>query len=540
MDEEMEKLKEQYTGKWGRFPPTEEDRKRLAMYDKYAKIYETDHEEVFERAKLFLKEVANPAKTIYIPVNICSLISNKQADFLFEEDIVVKSQLPKDEGGAEVNDAIQGIFERSMLMPDLHSGEVTDSAQGGVALKVRYSPGEDGEEQGAYIECMPPGYFFPDVDPRNVKRYTSAKMAFVQEEENEDGTIKRTLHREIHWPGNIATDAWVLEDDGRVGDQTGETEYIETGYDGILLFYIPNQRLTGQFWGRSDYKPLEAMQDELNLAVSMLGMVLNKYSEPLMAVPEGSLEDGTEVILKSVGIGTDPLLERLGPVDYAFRKLAAIAAHAKRDENVLRVDTTVFEAQNGSEEILKYLPRFIEWSADLASRIRQINDILLKLIMLVGETNGIAIGLEQTGTPESGYALRIRMSTPLAKIKRKMQYWDPALKNAFHAALTLEVKNGMHSFEPERPTIIWPDGLPEDEAGQLDMTIRKKSAGLISFESAVAEANKGLEGEALDSEIEAIRTDREEARQASTVADPFDRLSSSFTPEEDADGSAGE
>jgi hypothetical protein len=109
----------------------------------------------------------------------------------------------------------------------------------------------------------------------------------------------------------------------------------------------------------------------------------------------------------------------------------------------------------------------------------------------------------------------MRMAGPMAKVKRKMQFWHHTLIEAMYAARVLEYRNGIGP-EPERPSITWPDGLPEDEHEQVEIATMLKSGGLSSLRTAVAKAQQ-IEGEALDTELEAIEEDRQKEQEQFAV-----------------------
>ncbi len=70
----------------------------------------------------------------------------------------------------------------------------------------------------------------------------------------------------------------------------------------------------------------------------------------------------------------------------------------------------------------------------------------------------------------------------------------------------LDVTQGRGGYEPTEPHIEWADGLPDDPAEQADIEATRMTSGTTSLESAVVRLD-GLEGEALQSELERIRSD---------------------------------
>lgn len=174
----------------------------------------------------------------------------------------------------------------------------------------------------------------------------------------------------------------------------------------------------------------------------------------------------------------------------------------------------VFE---GTADQLGNLPRYVEWNADLASRISEISE-LYKAIMMVTETSPSLFGIEEGGLPESGRAMKFRFFRTLSMINRKSQFWDPAICSAVHAALCLE---NVHNkgVEPEYPSLKWADGLPMDEQEKVGIAAQKKSAGLASKKRLVGEANE-IQGEELEEEVKAIEEEDKAAEERYKVGNP--------------------
>ena len=73
-----------------------------------------------------------------------------------------------------------------------------------------------------------------------------------------------------------------------------------------------------------------------------------------------------------------------------------------------------------------------------------------------------------------------------------------------HAAQVFDVTHGKGRYEPTIPQIEWADGLPNDPMEQADIESKRMMSGTTSLESAVRRLD-GLEGEALEQELERIR-----------------------------------
>lgn len=101
---------------------------------------------------------------------------------------------------------------------------------------------------------------------------------------------------------------------------------------------------------------------------------------------------------------------------------------------------------------------------------------------------------------------------PLAKVNRIRLRFDPALKRVLEVASWLEAAQGMaNAVRLESVDVTWQDGLPDDELERTQIEVQRYGAGLTSLESALQRLD-GLEGEALQAEIDRIR--EEQSRNA--------------------------
>ena len=97
---------------------------------------------------------------------------------------------------------------------------------------------------------------------------------------------------------------------------------------------------------------------------------------------------------------------------------------------------------------------------------------------------------------------------PLAKVNRIRLRFDPALRNILMLASELEVTQGVKdAVRLEEIHITWQDGLPDDDMEETQIEATRYTAGLTSLESALMRLD-GLEGEALQAEIERIRVSK--------------------------------
>lgn len=454
--------------KFEKWPP-EAHSERLGNYKKYRQLFEGKHQFVFPRIDTWLNKEMDKT-IIYIVCNYAGLISKICADLLFGEQVRF---IAGEEGSAE-QEAVKEMISDNKLHIKNYEMALSASWRGDTVLKARFGKRRFwDQEQQAIVEAIPADYFFPHLNGDNVQEMTGATLAWAKEENG-----KKYLRKEIHEPGLIRNELWLLDGEtikeqvklSTISQYAELEEEQETGYEGLLVEHIPDWRLDDMFWGISDYYDLEGLFDALNNRVSKIDAILDKHSDPKLILPPGSMEYD----------------ERLGR--YYIEKEALQCMEI--DENI--------EARD--------LPRYLVWDAQLDAAFRQI-DKLLDLLMMMSEVSPAAFGLDKQGVADSGRALKFRLIRTIAKINRKQLYFDQALKNILYAAQVLDVTHGKGGYEPTIPQIEWADGLPNDPMEQADIESKRITSGTTSLESAVRRLD-GLEGEVLEQELKRIHGDR--------------------------------
>jgi hypothetical protein len=479
--------------RWDSFPPTLEDKERLARYDRNRMLYRSQHQAVYaRRAEAFLVR-EDPDESLYSNINFCKLLSNKTGDNLFGED----SPLRSPSGNQAVNDAIEAISERSRLSIEEWKGAVVGSYCGEAILRCRFVV-----DEGCYIETVLPSCYFVEFDPADRQRVVAKCIAYVIEQDNDD----EILYKEIYKKGIWKKEAWKLNG-GQAAIPISDTGWLETGYpDGFLVWHVPNQQVNS-YWGIDDYEDIIKLQDSLNNAMSRLERVLDKYSSPILVEPSNEYIDD--------------------PMDTSRRLTSFLELSPRAWETLNRAmgqaqRMSAMKLYTGDSAELGSLPRYVEWSADLTSRLAQIRQII-ESMMMVTETNPTVLGLETTSGVESGWALSIKMAGFKAKVRQRQQNWHYALQEAMYAALTIENKQ-MGGPAPEKPDIIWSSGLPMNETEEIDNAIKMKNAGIASLETVIRKAQPNLTDAAVEEEIKRINEEKEEAssRFAQSAVGAFD------------------
>ena len=131
---------------------------------------------------------------------------------------------------------------------------------------------------------------------------------------------------------------------------------------------------------------------------------------------------------------------------------------------------------------------------------------------MAAEIPEVALGKSGSGTSgATGISVRMRMSPLLAKVNRKRQYFDRALKQVYLVAQMLEtVADTRNTYTPVVPVLKFSDGLPRDEMEDAQIAaIRTGSMPTMSQKSAIMFLDGKTEAQA-EAEIDRINASKQE------------------------------
>lgn len=444
---------------------------RIRQYDFYEKLYDGDHFSAFNMASDNMKE--EYARLRYVVNNFCGLTSKVIADMLFGESIQIVDE--------KNQDWIDALTFETNFNALLYENALANSYFGDNLLKIRV---EDGVLK---IEDTSPTMYWPELDNNNARSKPKREHLINVFKQGSD----RYVIFETHEPPKISTQGFKQnKDDGELIpisiDQTNKLlgqkveEEVDTGIDRSLITHIPNPKPRGYF-GDSDYKDLKNLQFALNNRMTMTDNVLDKHTDPILAVPEGVIDE---------------------------------------EGNVRKEAFKMFEMDESGTT-----PEYIVWNANLEYAFKQI-DKLVDFMFMFSETSPDVLGVgEGRGQAESGRALKMRLLRTIAKRNRKKIYYDNAIKRTIYTAELLAKKNNFKISkddtiklgEPTIPEIRWEDGIVNDEVERTELTSLKVETGLISKKRAI----KDLEGIS-DDEAEKIikEVDEEKADFTSFLDKP--------------------
>lgn len=457
--------------------PNDEHQERIQRYRTNELLFKGKPHDAFQHNKYITKSQKN---LLQISINLPSIICKKSADFLFGESMKVYSGNGDDTNEQKAFDRITYTNHLNILN---YESSLSNAYCGDAFIKVRY-----GQEFGGMLpkEIDVPRVFIENLDPKTVFPQT-----FLYDKSKVEGfhivipvhveEVGYILNVESHFPNMILYtkyNATPINYDAEGypiqftvnGELENERHYVVTGVPCPLVVHIPNTGIVGQWEGIDDLTEHHAIFDEINNRLSQIADILDKHSDPAMAVPTG-------------------LLEEDGDGNASFR-----VAHDK-----------VFEVL-GKDDII---PSYITWDGQLQNAFTEL-DKLVELLLTTAEIPTVALGKGESGTSgSSGLAIKWRMNSLLSKINRKRQYYQKGLQSILFIAQMLEHSLGVADYKITVPVLEFNDGLPKDNMEQANiMAIRTGGAKTMSQKTAIMNLN-GMTEEQADKEIARIKEEEE-------------------------------
>lgn len=382
---------------------------KLKEYNKYDNLLKSKHEDAFSEIvkNIFEDKYSNYSYTVQ---NYCYLVSKIVSDMLFIEYPELLSS------DTSVQEELSRLWNKLNLQRVCLEGALISSALGDIYIKSFIKSGE------LKVKLIKPQRVCPvfDLDEEVMSYKVMSSLAmnekdYVYVQEHFKGIIKHTAY-EVN---SITYDITKEVPLSVVGMEMDSIE--QTGVDEFLITHIPNIRLDDGFFGVSDYKAIESLQESLNRRLTQISRVLSLHSSPVLCLPNGFIDENGKVNVK----------------DLEFVELP---------ENVDRP------------------PEFITWNANLEHAFNEID----KEIDAIYDISDIKVFRNQSAMPESAEALRLRMIRTLALVARKGIYFEEGLKQLFKTLLKLEnIYLGTKFNADAEIEVEFSDGIPnimiEDE-----------------------------------------------------------------------------
>lgn len=425
--------------------PKKPDRARISQYAEYDRLYNGDHYSAFAiKGEKDFTEKYNRLR--YVVANFSGLMSRVSADMLFGEKWTVDFENEKNQKFADK------LMDQNQLRTQLYESALANSRRGDSIIKMRVgqrNPLIPTSPATVIIEEVSPVIYFPVLDQAGA-RYTPTKEVLAWTFK-QDG--KTYLHVETHAPRYIFHEFYLYDEPNTkilmqvTAAQFGFQDVEETKIDRPLIFHIPNVRDGNGFWGTSDYKDLVPLFFALNNRITKMDNILDKHSDPILAVPPGVLDEKGQIKKEALGM---------------------------------------FEVDNADGA----KPEYIVWNANLEAAENQV-DKLIELLFMMSEIAPATMGMDKDGAVESGRALKFKLLATIRKRNRKMRYYDQGVKDILETAIQLALAHGitidgLAPSEVQRPSIDWGDGVINDVVEMTEVEVKRVDTGLSSKSDSIA------------------------------------------------------
>lgn len=448
--------------------PTDADKRRLDRYAMNYKLFVGDHFNAFSLKISDPKWTKEYSLLKYVAANFAGLISKVCADMLFSEPV----QIDTDNGD---QDFLDGLMDQNKLHTQFYESALANSRNGDAVFKIRsglLNPGDT--VPTVIIEDINPSTYFPVLNPFNLRSEpTQTDIAWLITRGN-----TKYLRKEIHTANLITNELWLMDGDkvkervdlSVLGEAAPPAEE-DTGIPESLVVHIPNWRDGSTYFGYDDYQDLMSLFYAINNRMTKGENILDKHSDPILALPEGVLDEQGKVRKESFHMFEIP--------------------------------------SDGVGSPVK--PEYITWNASLEPAFKQI-DQLIEFLYMFSETSPDAFGMG-TGANDSGRALRYKLMRTIAKVARKKLYYDAAIKQVLFVAQKFAAANGIPladgtllKSDPVRPEVIWADGLPIDNREVIENEEMRLASGTQTIVDAIKNIDN-VDEEAAIKKAAAIRAE---------------------------------
>lgn len=455
------------------------DKARLDRYASNSLLFDGEHFDAFKIKvdnELYNK---NYSRLRYIVNNFPGLISKICADMMFGEP--PRITLPEGENHDNNSDWLESWIHDVDFFTTMYEASMTASYKGDAVFKLRVGELHDPNNMSIIVEQVQPDYYFPKIDPMNVngdpKEIEISFIINIGEDEY--------LRKEIHTAGKIRNELWKMdgtEIEKKVSlsllNDPGLKDEQDTGIDRILIVHNPNWKDGRSHYGKDDYYDLITLFYAINNRLTKIDNILDKHSDPILAIPDGVLDEEGHVKKEHLGM---------------FEK-----------------------GEDGQ------VPEYVVWNASLEAAFTEI-DHLLESLYLFSEISPDAMGRFKDATAESGRALKYRMMRTVAKVRRKQLYFDHTVKEIIYLAQLLAAKHKIKAMDKvytgdaEVPSVEWKHPIPQDSYEQAQEEELRLASGNQTLKASIMNIDDLTEEQA-EEKVEEIYA--EKAKYAPKITVP--------------------
>jgi Phage portal protein, SPP1 Gp6-like len=497
----------------GEYYPHPDHEDRILRYKYNKKLFKGEHHDIFTTYKDQLQRDLGP-DVLYVASNIAGIICKKSADFLFGESPYFSAGT----ANSPEQDKLNQYIEENHLHITNYESALSNAYRGDSFYKIRWGQRYGGalppevDPFRVFIDAQNAEYVFPQTDPGDATRIIAYHIVYPVQIEND----KYYLYVESHYPGMIRYRKFLMDAikyDPNLGENVTFkiSEELDAGIDDVatgvpfpLVVHVPNYSTDDTWEGIDDLSEHYGLLEEINNRLTRIAAILDKHSDPAMAVPAGTLQED----------------ENGNPLFFPGRD-------------------KIFEVM-GKDEIV---PQYITWDGQLQAAFEALKHTLDQLLMNA-ELPPVALGRDNSGTSgASGLSIKFRMNSLLAKIKRKRQYYEKGLKQVLFIAQLLEHAQSRKTpnFTPTIPRITFKDGLPSDDMELAQIaSIRTGGKATWSQKTAIMVLDDKTEEQA-EQELEAIKQDEQaDATVGGSISRRLERMANGQEDTQDDGGQANE
>ncbi len=458
--------------------PYPDSQNRLEKYKFNSLLFDGNHFDAFKIKvdnNLYNK---NYSRLRYVVNNFPGLISKICADMLFGNQ--PRITLPEGSNHNDNSDWLENWLHDTDFMTICYESAMTASYKGDTLFKLRVGQLNDPNNSSVIVEQVQPDYFFPTLNPLNVSAEPKQmEISFLFQINGKD-----YLRKEIHTAGLIRNELWKMngaevttQEPLSLLNDPDLKEEEKTGVDRLLLVHVPNWKDGRSYFGKDDYYDLDTLFYAINNRISKVDNILDKHSDPILAIPEGILDE---------------------------------EGHVKRE------NLGLFEMSANGEK-----PEYIVWNAQLTAAFDEI-DRLMQSLYMFSEVSPDAFGNFDDATAASGRALKYRMMRTVAKVNRKKIYFDRALKEVIYLAQLLAEAHNVKALgaeyagAPDIPSIEWHDPIPQDSYEQAQEEELRLASGNQTLVDSIINIDHVTEDQA-EEKVKQIQKEKKAATPKVTV-----------------------
>lgn len=409
------------------FPPTAEtprirrycQNEQLFYGDHFADSQFTDVEYPFECTPISVYQqcadrieqvIGNFQDIISFPVllNYQRLMSIKTADLICGEPPAITSS------STENNKLILAARARTDFDSKLYATAI-DLSRFGDAIWRTFKD-DDGEYN---FTCWDPKQWYPIIRQDGTNRIKAHCIAWRENVSPSVDYPEWQLHVQEH--GNMPEDyghythyTFRMDDDGTYLVELLDTQEVNTGLDKCAVAHLRPFATSTSVFGFDDYVQIDSILAEIMERIGQISVILDKHADPSMAGPQSMLNFNVET------------------GEY-YLKTGKYFAYAPGEEP----------------------PGYLVWNGQLDAAFKQLDLLINQLYILSEMGDALLGGGGDGGQAISGSAMRFKMVSPLAKVRRLANSLRIPVKKLFDTLTSGGVPYDQISIE-------WFDGLPDD------------------------------------------------------------------------------